>query len=198
MLTFPLDFRFKILVIAPQITVTDAAGAEVCYIQQKAFKLRESVTVYRDSRKAAVLGKIEADRIIDWSARYTFYDPEGQPFGAVGRRGGRSLWRAHYDIFDGAHSKTAAFNIQEESVFKRVLDGFLSDIPVVGAFSGYFLHPSYAIRNGGGSLVARLSKRAAFLEGRFTLEKLGDVSAEQELQILLSCLMMTLVERSRG
>ncbi|MDQ3624863.1 MAG: hypothetical protein M3463_20675 [Verrucomicrobiota bacterium] len=198
MLPFPLDFRFRILTIAPQVTVTDAAGAQVCYIQQKAFKLRESVTVYRDSRKAAVLGKIEADRIIDWSARYTFYDPEGQPFGAVGRRGGRSLWRAHYDIFDGAHSKNAAFNIQEESVLKRVLDGFLGEIPVLEIFTGYFLHPSYAIRSADGSLAARLSKRAAFLEGRFTLEKLADLSAEQELQVLLSCLMMTLVERSRG
>ncbi|HEX8310521.1 MAG TPA: hypothetical protein VF614_04330, partial [Chthoniobacteraceae bacterium] len=78
MLRFPLTFTFKIIAIAPQLTVVDSAGEEVCYIRQKAFKLRESVTVFRNSSQQQIVGKIEADRIIDWSARYTFHDAEGQ------------------------------------------------------------------------------------------------------------------------
>ncbi len=55
------------------------------------------------------------------------------------------------------------------------------------------------VDHGKSTLVGRLIHETGSLpEGRFTLEKLADVSAEQELQILLSCLMMTLVERSRG
>ncbi len=198
MLRFPLDFRFKILTLAPQITVTDSTGSEVCYIRQKAFKLRESVTVFRDSTQGAILGKIEADRIIDWSARYTFQDPDGQPFGAVGRRGARSLWRSHYDIFENATSQQASMSIQEESVMMRMLDNVLGEIPILGIFTGYFFNPTYAILNAEGVLVARLRKRAAFLDKFFTLEKFADLSAEQELEILLSCLMMTLLERNRG
>ncbi len=195
---FPLDFRFRLFTIAPQITVTDSAGSEVCYIKQKAFKLRESVTLYRDSSQSTLLGKIEADRIIDWSARYTFHDADGKPFGAVGRSGARSLWRSHYDIFDGASSKQSAMSIQEESVMKRMLDGLLGQIPVLGMFTGYFLNPTYKITTTDGQLVARLRKKASFLDKHFQLEKLADLTAEQELEILLSCLMMTLIERNRG
>ncbi|MES2569547.1 MAG: hypothetical protein V4710_05775 [Verrucomicrobiota bacterium] len=198
MMRFPLDFRFRLFTIAPQITVTDSAGSEVCYIKQKAFKLRESVTLYRDSSQSTLLGKIEADRIIDWSARYTFHDADGKPFGAVGRSGARSLWRSHYDIFDGASSKQSAMSIQEESVMKRMLDGLLGQIPVLGMFTGYFLNPTYKITTTDGQLVARLRKKASFLDKHFQLEKLADLTAEQELEILLSCLMMTLIERNRG
>ncbi len=198
MISFPLDFCFKLLTISPQVAVTDPSGAEVCYVKQKAFKLRESVTVFRDSSKTAILGKIEADRIIDWSARYTFSDADGLPFGAVSRRGARSLWRAHYEIFDRVESKEAAMTLQEESVMTRFLDGFLSEIPILGLFTGYFFHPSYAVRTTDGKIVARLRKRSAFLEGRFTLEKLADLPPEQELEILLSCLMMLILERQRG
>ncbi|MDB6172757.1 MAG: hypothetical protein JWL59_2068 [Chthoniobacteraceae bacterium] len=198
MLRFPLDFRFRLLTLAPQITVTDSAGSEVCYIKQKAFKLRESVTVFRDSTQGAILGKIEADRIIDWSARYTFQDAEGQPFGAVGRRGARSLWRSHYDIFDSATSNRASMSIQEESVMMRMLDNVLGEIPILGMFTGYFFNPSYAVVSAEGVLVAKLRKRASFLDKHFTLEKLADLTSEQELEILLSCLMMTLLERHRG
>ncbi len=196
--SFPLDFRFRHFTISRQVAVTDAGGAEVCFIKQKAFKLRESVTVFRDSKQATVLGKIEADRIIDWSARYTFSDAEGLPFGAVARRGARSLWRAHYEIHDRAESKESAMSIREESVMTRLLDALLSEIPILGMFTGYFFHPSYAVTTADGKIVARLRKRAAFLESKFTLEKLADLEPEQELEILLSCLMMILLERHRG
>lgn len=198
MFQFPLDVRFKIMTLAPQIVVTDASGGEVCYIKQKAFKLKESVTVYRDATQSAVLGTISADRVLDFSARYIFQDAEGKPFGAVGRRGMKSLWRSHYDIFDKADSKTVAMTIEEESVLVRMLDGVAASVPVVGVFSGYLFHPSYAVKTADGRLVARLRKKAAFLEGAFQLEQHGELTNEQELEILLSCLMMTLLERQRG
>ena len=37
---FPLDLRFKIVAIAPQISVTDASGALLLYVKQKAFRLK--------------------------------------------------------------------------------------------------------------------------------------------------------------
>ncbi len=202
MLRFPLQLRFKLLSLAPSVYVLDEAGEEVCFIRQKLFRLRESITVYRDSSKQSSIGSIEADRIIDWSARYTFLDADGKAFGAVGRRGARSLWRAHYDIFSAAESKEVTMTIQEENPFVKLIDGLLQAVPIVGPafniFSGFFLHPTYGVTARDGAKVARLRKRRAFFEGRFTLEKLGALSPEQEMEILLSCLMMLLLERSRG
>lgn len=43
---FPLDLRFKIIAIAPQATVTDANGDQVCYMKQKLLRLREKVEIY--------------------------------------------------------------------------------------------------------------------------------------------------------
>ena len=198
MLKFPLELRFRNFALTRQIVVTDASGGEICFVKQKAFRLKESVALFRDSSQQTPLGSIEADRVIDWSARYTFTDTSGRPFGAVGRRGMRSLLRAHYDIFSDSTSNAVSMTIQEESVMVRILDSFISQIPVLGMFSGYFLHPTYAVKRANGTLVARLRKRAAFLEGRFTLEREGELSGEEELEVMLSCLMMTLLERSRG
>ncbi len=89
-------------------------------------------------------------------------------------------------------------SISEDSVLTRFLDGLFSEIPILGIFSGYVFHPSYAVIGNDGTVVARLRKRAAFLERCFTLEKLTDLEPEQELEILLSCLMMILLERRRG
>ena len=82
----PLFFRFKLLAFSPQIYVTDADGHEVLYVKQKLFRLREKVEVHTNSTRQQLLCTIEADRIIDWSARYTFRDPSGRELGAVGGR----------------------------------------------------------------------------------------------------------------
>ena len=93
-MNYPLSFRFKLLALSPQIYVTDAAGNEVCYVKQKLFRLREKVEVHTDSTRQQLLCTIEADRIIDWSAKYTFRDVSGRELGAIGRRGMRSIWSA--------------------------------------------------------------------------------------------------------
>ena len=58
MLTFPLSLRFKLIAVASQIDVTDAQGASVFYVRQKAFKLKEAVTVYRDATQGQPLYRI--------------------------------------------------------------------------------------------------------------------------------------------
>lgn len=98
-MNYPVTFRFKLIALAPQIYVTDADGKTICYVKQKLFRFKEKVEVFTDDSMRQLLATIEADRIIDWSARYTFRGPNGEMLGAVGRRGLKSLWRAHYDVF---------------------------------------------------------------------------------------------------
>jgi uncharacterized protein YxjI len=196
-MNFPLTFRFKLLALASQIYVQDAAGKTVCYVKQKMLRLREKVEVFADNSRNHLLATIEADRSIDWSARYTFKDANGNVLGALGRRGMRSLWRAHYEVFAPGGGEVAFF-IREENPMAKLADGFLGEIPIVGLFSGFMLHPRYLASRKDGTPVLRLTKQAAFFEGRFRLEQLGELNEGEQTALMLSFLMMNLLERRRG
>ena len=196
-MNFPLTLRFKLLALASQIYVQDAAGRTVCYVKQKMLRLREKVEVYSDDSRSNLLVTIQADRIIDWSARYSFTDPAGNVVGALGRRGMRSLWRAHYEVFPPGGNEPA-FTIREENPFAKLADGFLSEIPIVGLFTGFMLHPRYVAARLDGTQVARLTKQSAFFEGKFVLEQLAELSEGEETALVLAFLMMNLLERQRG
>lgn len=192
---YPLDLSFKIMALAPQISVTDASGGLVFYVKQKLFKLKEEITVFADAKQTQPLYKINADRVLDFSARYHFTDVNGAELGSVKREGMRSLWRAHYDIFEG---DALVMTIREENPWVKVLDGLFGQIPFIGMFSGYLFHPAFLVSRSDGTVVMRLKKQPAFLESKFTIEKQAELDEGRETRVLLSLLMMLLLERSRG
>ena len=196
-MNFPLSIRFKIFALSPQIFVDDNAGKPVCYVKQKLFRLREKVEIYQNSTRDKLIATIEADRIIDWSAKYTFKNAEGGPIGAVGRQGMRSIWRAHYDVFPPTGG-SPAFTIREENPMAKVIDGILGGIPIVGAFTGYFIHPRYIATRSDGTPVMRLTKCASFLERQFKVEEIGPADEGEQAALVMSFIMMNLLERSRG
>jgi hypothetical protein len=143
----------------------------VLFVKQKLFKLREKIEVFRDESRSQLMCTIQADRIIDWSARYHFTAADGSALGSVGRKGMRSIWRAHYEIFNPGDA-VSDFEIKEENPWAKVGDSFFGEIPILGMFAGYLFHPRYLItRKATGQPVFRLSKQSAFWEGRFLIEK---------------------------
>jgi uncharacterized protein YxjI len=194
-MSYPLNLTFKIIAAAPQLSVTDANGNLVAYVKQKLFKLKEDVTVFEDAQKTRPAFNIKADKIIDWSPRYSFVDQLGQTVGSVKRQGRKSLWKAHYDVYEGESIKML---IREEKPWVKVWDSLLGEVPIVGMFAGYFLHPAYSVSTSDGRVLLRMVKRPAFLEGKFSIEKQGELSAEDEKRAFLSLMMMVLMERSRG
>ena len=195
MLNYPLNISFKVVALAPQISVTDASGNLVFYVKQKLFKLKESVTVFADAQQTRPVYTMNADRVLDFSARYNFSDQQGFSLGAVKRQGMKSLWKARYDILDG---DTVVMTIQEENPWVKVMDAFFTQIPIVGMFSGYVFHPAYLVSRMDGTVVLRVQKQPAFFEGKFTIEKQAEFSDAEEKRMLLSVLMMLLLERARG
>ncbi len=196
--TWPLTFHFKILTFAPKVIVRDATGREVMHVRQRLFKLREHVELFTDSTRATRLGEIRADRVIDWSARYSFTDAEGAPIGSVGRKGWRSMWRAHYDVFNPGDQK-ADFAVTEENPFAKVMDGIFGQIPLLGLVTVWLFHPRYAATSISTSTPAmRLTKLPAFLEGRFKLDLLTPLPVRQQMNLILSFFMLSLLERRRG
>ena len=195
---YPLTLTFKTFALASQATVTDASGRTILYTKQKLFKFREHVEIWTEKSQATRLAEIKADKLIDWSARYTSTDAQGQEIGSVGRKGWRSIWKAHYETFNPG-DRTADFSIREENPWTKVLDSLLGDIPILGLFTGYFFHPSYlAARLASKCPAMRLTKQPAFLEGRFKIEKLGEVTPREELNLFLSFMMLIMLERRRG
>ena len=192
---YPLSLTFKIVAIAPQLAVTDAKQQLIFYVKQKAFKLREQVTVFADREQTKPVTYIKADRLLDLSATYGFEDPSGRRFGAVRRAGMRSLWRAQYEVMRG---DAPLFSIREDNAFVKFADALLFEIPLLGLLSGYVLHPAYTVSRPDGTRVLHVKKQAAMWEGKFTIERLGAIAPDEEALAVLGILMMVLLERSRG
>lgn len=195
-MNYPLNLRFKLFALANQVSATDANGQQVCYVKQKMFKLKEHVNVFTDREMKHPLCEIKTDKIIDFSAKYTFTTPDGAVLGAVQRKGMRSIWKAHYQISDA--SGQVVMEINEENPWAKFWDGVLGEIPIVGFITGFILHPKYLISNTAGEPLFRATKQPAFFEGLFTIDELKDVPEASDLLALLAVLMMLLLERQRG
>ena len=128
-LNYPLSLSFKILALAPQLSVRDAEGNLIFYVKQKLFKLKEAVTVFGDEAQTQALFSLKADRVIDFSARYNITDQQGMDIGAVKRQGMKSIWKAQYDILEG---ETVSLNIREENAWIKVMDSLFGEIPLFG------------------------------------------------------------------
>nr|MBN1228430.1 hypothetical protein [Anaerolineae bacterium] len=195
--TYPLKMSFKIVAIAPQIFIRDASENELFYVHQKAFKLKEEITVYRDQSKADSLYSISADRVIDFSAKYTIRDAAGTTLGALRREGAKSIFKASYLLLGPEDTQT--HHIKEDNAWIRVADAVLESIPVVGMISGYLFHPSYTIYDMTEKPLMRLTKKPAFFEGAFEINALDEsIDEVTETRLLLSYMMMILLERARG
>jgi hypothetical protein len=188
---YPLTLRFKLIALAPRIIVTDASGQQVAYVHQKVWNLREDIRIFTDESKSHEVFRINADRILDIRAKYSFTDSaNGQSLGYVQPAALRSIWRATYYI-------------REDNPWVKVLDALFQEIPFVGLFAGYVLHPAYTAYRGSSREdtsvpTLHLTKQPGFFEGIFTIERVGDVTSQEEMRLLLALILMVQFMRRRG
>ncbi|WP_374442698.1 hypothetical protein [Epilithonimonas sp.] len=196
-LNYPLDFKFKITTLASDFNITDRDGNYVAYVRQKMFRLKEDVIVFSDESRTKELFNIKANQWIDFNASYLMTDLiAGKKFGRLARKGMRSIWKARYDIID--ENDKPIYQINEDNGWIKVFDSFVGEIPILGMFTGYFLNPSYTVRDNAGKAYFRLKKMPSLIGRRFQLERLIDIDDEDESLVILSFLMMVLLERARG
>ena len=195
---FPLRLTFKLLAFAPQFYVHDAHGVSLAYVKQKLFKFREAVTVFADEQLTEIRYRIQADRVIDFSAQYNFTDGQGVGLGSVKQRGLRSLWKAGFDVHDNG---AAIFHINEQSILTRFLDGLFGQIPVLGMLSGYLFQPAYEVSRPDGTQIMVLTKQPALFESRFDIDLVPGSAlptTREANQLMLSLMMIVILERNRG
>lgn len=194
---YPLHLEFKIGTLANDFITRDANGATLLYVRQKLFKFKEAIQLFSSEDKSELVYTIAADRIIDFNASYVFADVDGRSFGHVGRKGMKSLLKAHYEIFD--ENKQKEFTIQEENPWAKFWDALLCEVPLLGLLSGYLFNPRYVVkRTDTDELVVRLSKEKSFWGRRFKLDKLGELKEGEDERLVLGLMMLTLLERRRG
>ncbi len=192
---YPLEIRFKLFALSQQIAVRDAAGNSILYVKQKMFRLKEKVEVFSSPDMSRKLFEINADRMLDFSANYRFTGADGTDWGTVRLEGMRSLWAAHYDIYEQGNIDMM---IREEEPWKRLVEGLLGEIPLLGFVAIYLINPSYIVKMADGTLALRATKKPSIFERYFVIEKLAEIDEDDELRALLSLIMMVLLEKRRG
>lgn len=192
-MNFPLNLKFKIFAFTSQIYVYDSKNYLIQYIKQKLFKLKEEVIIYSDEKQTRPIYKINADRILDFSAEYYFTNIRGDKLGSIKRKGLKSIWSVQYHVFDA--EKNEIYFIKEANPWIKVLDSLVGEIPIINLFLGYFLNPEYLIYSN--NLKYKIKKSRSFFESNFELIKLDQNSSNEEL-VILSTMMLVLLERNRG
>ena len=195
-LQYPLFLKFKITTLASDFTITDRNENSLAYVRQKMFKLKEDVVVFNNESKSQENFRIKANPWIDFNASFAITDSFGKNLGKIARKGMRSIWKATYNIFD--QNDTQKYKVQEENAWIKIFDGIVSDIPIIGMFTGYFLNPSYIVHDNNGKEIYRLRKMPSFFGRKFQLDQLNDIADEEETLVVLSLMMMVLLERAKG
>lgn len=97
------------------------------FVKQKAFKLKEDITVYADETKSKELLKIKARRMIDFSAIYDVVDVSlNQSIGSLRRKGFKSILKDSWEILDAKDQVIGS--IDEDSMLKAMLRRFLTNL----------------------------------------------------------------------
>ena len=195
-LNYPLTIKFKFGVINPQFSVVDVNGTPVAYVKQKAFKLKEDISVFRSEAQADLRFKIVADRWLDYNASYSFSDASGTDKGRLVRKGRKSLWKAEYELND--ENGQPDLVIREANGWTKVADALFGEIPVLGMLTGLLFNPSYNITRPDGTLVGIFHKKPDLVSRSFELEKKTTFEEGEETRIVLGTMMMVLLERTRG
>ncbi len=195
-LQFPIKFRFKISTLANDFIANDANGNVIAYVRQKMFKLKEDISVYSDESKSKVMYKIKADKWLDFSAAYSFYDEHSNTFGKIVRKGWRSIWKTEYEFID--QFEKVQYSVREENAWVKVMDSLFGQIPLLCMFTGYFFNPSYVVTNRKEEIIVRLKKLPSFFGREFEIDKLKTIDNDDDDRIMLGLMMMILLERRKG
>lgn len=111
-----------------EIRIYDIDRANLLFfVKQKAFKLKESITIFADESKNEELLKINARSVIDFGASYDVEDAKtGERVGTLRRKGLKSILRDAWEVLDSSENLIA--KISEDSMAKAMIRRFLTNL----------------------------------------------------------------------
>lgn len=194
--SFPYTFNFRIGTIHNDFTVKDASDTTRAYVKAKLFNLKEHVEIFSDESQKVLIYSLKANKWLDFNTTYNFTRADGSQCGRLARKGWKSLWKVMYEIYD--ENDQQDLTIREANPWASVGDSLLSEIPILGIFTGYFFNPSYNITRPDGTIVAKFKKMPSFFGRKFELTQVTSLEDGEEERIKLGLMMMALLERRKG
>jgi hypothetical protein len=195
---YPLKLNFRLIALAPKISIKDASDTEILYVEQKVLALKEAVKVFNNAKDKKLLYTMQANQIIDFGATYIFRDTKSNDeIGSIQQEGMRSLFQASYTVMD--KNKKQVYNIVQSNPMIALLDSLLSIIPFAELFTGFILNPTYTIsKTDSKKSVLTMKKKPSFFESNFVLTKDTNILEKDETLLLLASLMIVQLEKNRG
>lgn len=199
MLTYPLHYpvtaTFAIFSIGQTVRITDALGQQMLYVKQKAFRLKTDVVAYADETQQQPIYRIRGDRMMG-SVKYSVSSADGRPIGSLRRQWASFLWSATYRIFDANDAEIGT--IKQQNPWIRVAHGLVEEIPILGAFVGILINPTYRVDVPVGTTVMRLVKKASFTSRSFVIESGAPLGRDTEQIVVPAVITFALMERARA
>lgn len=97
------------------------------YVKQKAFKLKEEITVFADESRSRPMLRINARRVLDHSATYDVVDARsGERAGAVRREGFKSILRDEWTLLGDGDEPIG--KVREDTGLLAFVRRFLSNL----------------------------------------------------------------------
>lgn len=121
-------FRRRMLkLIGGQVDISTTDGRPVFCCLQKAFKLKEDISLFTDESKTTELINIKARQIIDFSAAYDVKDVQtGEMIGTLRRKGWSSMIRDAWEVLDARGQVIATIN--EDSLVLALVRRLLTNL----------------------------------------------------------------------
>jgi len=102
-------------------------NAILFFVKQKAFKLKEDISIFSDESKTKELLKIRTESIVDFSGTYDVFDSAtNEKVGSLRRKGFKSILKDEWDVLDASGNVIAL--VAEDSIFKALLRRFLTNL----------------------------------------------------------------------
>ena len=194
-LTYPLTFKFSPFAFSPEFRITDARGQLVAFVKQKAFKLKEDIKVYADENQQHLRYHIKASHWLDFGAEYHFTDAQDRKLGHVAHHPGFMTTNANYETYLPTSQKVLfceGYNFWRY-LGRRIRGQELPD-PALGTSPWY---TSELIGRTQEPPVASLNQKSTWTSNTFELVKIGTLSEEEEVLMILSLTVAILLRRSR-
>ena len=122
----------------------------VFFVKQKAFKLKEEITVFADEAQSQARLHIRARNIMDISATYDVSETDGTVVGALRRQGMKSIFRDTWLVLDTAGAEIA--KIEEDSLLAALFRRFVTAL----------LPQTFRVTDSAGRPVGEIKQRFTF------------------------------------
>jgi|JI8StandDraft_1071087.scaffolds.fasta_scaffold01226_3 hypothetical protein len=102
-------------------------NAILFFVKQKAFKLKEDITIFSDESQTKELLKIRTESIVDFSGTYDVIDAStNEKVGSLRRKGFKSILKDEWDVLDASGNIIAM--VVEDGILKALLRRLLTNL----------------------------------------------------------------------